>query len=190
MGRFKLFLIFILSIESVFAQGGVEKICVDYTLYPPNSYFSDIEHTFDPFIGEWKWTNGSQILIIELLKVSHHYSVVSEVYKDVMVGNYRFSTDGGATFTIDTFSTPFSQTGQLPYPLFGLCVEDAKINFSFYDVGYQKSRCNAIFENLGTTPPTLRLTLQNPKELVGVLDGQPPIPAGFSIPSDVILTKQ
>lgn len=169
----------------------VEKICVNnYSDFPENTYFSDIDNTFDPFIGTWQWTDGSQVLIIQLLKISHYYSAASEVYKDVMVGNYRFSTDGGATFTVDTFAVPFMQPGQLPYPLYGLCVEDNKINFGFYDVGNQKGFCHALFENLNTTPASLKLTLANPKERLWVMEGQPPIPAGFSIPSDVILTKQ
>lgn len=168
----------------------IEKICVNnYFDFPENTYFSDIDNTFDPFVGTWKWTDGSQVLIIQLTKVSNYYVANDKLYKDFMVGDYKFSQDGGISFTTNTIVTPFNVNPDL-HPMYGLCVEDDKLDFIFRDVAYNKKGCRAVFENLHTSPQTLRMILKNPQELMPRFEGQPPIPAGFSIPSDVILTKQ
>lgn len=176
---------------SLYSQNtSIEKICTHNTFdFPENTYFSDLDGTFHPFTGTWEYSSGNHVFRVVLSKLEHIYDPTYKQYEDVMVGNYSYSMDGGNTFVTNTMAGNVSSNPD-DYPMFALCVEDNKLDFIFRDVAYNKGGCRAIFENLNTSPQTLRMTLKNPQELMPRFEGQPPIPAGFSIPSDVILTKQ
>lgn len=184
----KLIIITLFSVSAYSQQ--ITKICdgVLENEVPQQSYFTDLDGTFDKFIGDWKWENGNQIVTFRLSKISHYFDSENHVYKDYMVGNYSYSIDGGQTYTVNTIS-PTTNPDREQNALYAPCSEPTKIEFTFYDVVLNKRGATAKFEFLGGSLTQLSMSLHNP-HIKGLLEGSESYSPNFSIPSELILTKQ
>lgn len=58
-------------------NGVTEDDAPDYT------YFKDVNNTFDKFVGTWKWTNGNEILIFKLSKITQKYFPETKMFEDL-----------------------------------------------------------------------------------------------------------
>lgn len=155
---------------------------------PAGTYLKDIDHTFDPFLGTWKYQNGNEILIIKLEKVEQHLDAEYGTYEDFIKGNYSYSTDGGATYVVNTILQNIGNNDPLINPLFSSGpITPSKINFLYIDVIYQKDAW-ATFTFQNNNYQQLHLKLDNISRGY-VYPETPPSPA-FSIPNNVVLTKQ
>lgn len=184
------FAILITSLNNLTAQTNIVdvssgEIVVDA---PSGTYIKDIYNTFAPFLGTWKYENGNEILIVKLEKVTKLYYPEYGNYKDFIKGNYSYTQDGGVTYVTNTIET-------------NIFVNDANIN-SFYspsprssellkgvfkDELYQKS-CDALFTFLSGSTTQMTIKLMN-RSRGYILPETPPNP-NFSIPNNVVLTKQ
>jgi len=162
-----------------------------------NCYLKDIGNKFAPFVGTWKWTQGSSELTIIIEKLEMVYKPHSNYYSDELVGKYRYVENGieitntlNYTVSVNTMwngaYVPFYDTGYY---------SDTEIRFSFND--YEKDK-------RGNAKMKLINVLNNPDGSISanqvqwnllekertIINGQPTIQPGFSVPTDVILTKQ
>ena len=154
----------------------------------PGTYFKDINHTFDPFLGTWKYQNGNEILIIKLEKVEMYYSSDYSVYEDFIKGNYSYSTDNGVTFVVNTIQQNLGNNNPDINPIYSCGPETPiKDRMPFHDIIYQKNAwANFTFQN--NNYQQLHLKLENKSGGV-VYPATPPNPA-FCIPNNVVLIKQ
>ena len=152
------------------------------------TYIKDINHTFDPYLGIWKYQNGNEIFIIKLEKVTKYYDADFKVYFDFIKGNYSYSTDGGITFLVNSILTNSNNNSPDDNPIYSS--DPAYFdnnNFSFKDILFNKS-CFATVKFISGS--TSQLEFQLSEWTRGYIIGEQPIPSGFSIPNNVILTKQ
>jgi hypothetical protein len=179
------FLTFSTSAQIVDVNSGVTVMDA-----PSGSYISDLNDTFTPFLGTWKYQNGNAILIVVLEKVTQHYYPEFGNYKDFIKGNYSYSTNGGLTYITNTIFTnlsvdnPNSNSFYSPGP--GSDNLD-ELDMSFKDAIYNKS-CDAIFKFV--TGSTTQMTMKLSNRFRGyILPETPPNP-DFSIPNNVTLIKE
>lgn len=175
--------------NSTSAQTTIVHIDSDtYYTAPSGTYLKDINNTFDPFLGIWRYQNGNEILIIKLEKVEMYYYSEYGTYEDFIKGNYSYSTDGGATFIVNTIQENLGNNNPDINPLYScgsaILSED---EMTFYDVIYQKNAwAKFTFQNNNFNQ--LHLKLKN-KGGGYILPATPPNPA-FCIPNNVVLIKQ
>ena len=154
----------------------------------PGTYFKDLNHTFDPFLGTWKYQNGNEILIFKLEKVEMYYSTEFSVYEDYIKGNYSYSTDGGATYVVNTILQNAGNNDPLINPLYSCGpIIPSSIYFRYTDLIYQKN-AYATFTFQNNNYQQLHLKLENKGGGV-IYPATPPNPA-FCIPNNVVLIKQ
>lgn len=179
----------------------IVDICSGETLFdlPGGSYRKDINNKLNKFNGTWVWTNGSDVVTFQLQKVINQYFTEYDAYGDYMIGNYKYTKNNGALEVVNTILTPskFNFAGNLLpqfHPMYAICPEnETSINFTFDDIILNKRDCEAIFEFLLGSTTQLKLTLKN-REGMGVLvnegDPMPVFNHGFTIPNEIVLTKQ
>lgn len=155
---------------------------------PAGTYLKDINHTFDPFLGTWKYQNGNEILIFKLEKVEMYLDTEYGTYYDFIKGNYSYSTDGGASYVVNTIVQNVGNNNPNINPLYsGGPNNPDKDIYTFRDVIYQKNAyANFTFQN--NNYQQLHLKLENKSGGV-VYPATPPNPA-FCIPNNVVLIKQ
>lgn len=182
--------ILVVSFNYSFSQTNIIDVSLGETVNnsPSGTYIKDINNTFAPFLGTWKYQNGNEILIIKLEKVTKYYYPQYGNYDDFIKGNYSYSTDGNLTYITNTIIS-------------NNLVDDPNVNslnssgphdssedsFSFIDEEYQKS-ADAKFTFLPNSTTQLTLKLSNISR--GYIYPEVAPNSGFSIPNNVILTKQ
>ena len=152
------------------------------------TYISDINNTFTPFLGIWKYQNGNEILVVVLEKVTQHYYPEFGSYDDFIKGNYSYSTNGGLTYSTNTILSNLSVDNPSSNSFFSPGPNSPEeLHMRFRDEIYNKS-CEALFNFLPGSTTQMTMKLSN----VGrgyILPETPPNP-NFSIPNNVVLTKQ
>ena len=155
---------------------------------PSGTYIKDIYNIFTPFIGVWKYQNGNEILIIKFEKVTKYYHTEYGNYQDFIKGNYSYTQDGGATFITNTIITnanindPNINSFYTPRPK-----TSSSLDMNFIDDVYEKS-CDALFTFL--TGSTTQMTMQLKNRSRGFILPEVAPNRNFSIPNNVVLTKQ
>ena len=169
-----------------------EKICgpVSVLEAPENTYFKDIDNTFANFIGTWQYTNGNEIVVFKLTKVTEKYRPHQRIFKDYIIGNYSYSTDGGATYIVNTITTPINEDPDAN-PMYASCIRDMnKISFGFRDVVLNKGFCRIYFEFLPGSLNQMQVTIKNTQGISGTFEGEPPFNPNFTLPTSMVVTRQ
>lgn len=188
MKKFIIISTILLFINNCFGQNIVELSQDTYYKAPSGTYLKDINHTFDPYIGTWKYQNGNQILIIKLEKVEMYYYSEYGTYEDFIKGNYSYSTDGGITYVVNTIQQNLGNNEPNINSMYSCGPDEPNLNiFTFKDVIYNK-RAWANFTFQSGNFNQIHLKLQN-KGGGYIYPATPPNPA-FCIPNNVILIKQ
>ena len=88
------------------AQNTNNTTNTDYTNLPNGCYLRDINNYLNPYVGEWKYVNGSTTLLIKLRKiVNYNNGTYSE---DMLIGEYQYVENGIEKInTLANFSTNF-----------------------------------------------------------------------------------
>ena len=78
------FALLIYSMSNIIAQTSIIQVGSGVTVMdaPSGTYIKDINNTFAPFIGTWKYENGNEILIVKFEKVTQYYYPEYGNYKD------------------------------------------------------------------------------------------------------------
>jgi len=158
------------------------------------NYIKDTEGVLNPFVGTWEWTNnGNTSFRVIITKVEHwNGGNARDYYVDKVLGGYRYIENG--TLVVDklTYATNFTSDpatwnafslilGGVSYP------ETNKLNISVYDEIKGKD-CHATItlqmNSNGIVQGHWKLQDKETSNYHGSVKQQ-----GFSIPTDVILTK-
>jgi hypothetical protein len=193
-------ILFVLFNYGINAQSIVD-ICSGESFYdlPSGSYIKDVDGQLDKFAGTWIWTNGNEEVTFKLQKVVHQYFSEYGTYEDYMIGDYKYTKNNGSLIVVNSGAPP-SQfilvDHLLPefHPMYANCPEsETIIDFIFTDIIVDNESCRAIFEFLPGSTTQIKLTQKN-REGMGIMinegDPIPVINQGFTIPNDIILTKQ
>ena len=156
----------------------------------PGTYYQDSIIT--NYAGTWKWTSGTDTFTIALVKKKwdlDKYSV------DVLSGGYRYVKNGVEVInTLNDVSIDINDDNSPVPSLMSLVRESNRMTFSFYDRlktvkdGHKNGHVNAVITPSGNTySMTWRLVgtglyYQGPND--------PPLPQGWTVPTNIILTKQ
>ena len=158
-----------------------------------NNYIKDTQGVLNPFVGTWEWSNGTTSFRVVLTKEEHwNGGNTDNYYTDKILGGYRYIENGNlivdkliytTNFTTDTstWSAFSSILGGVSYP------DTNILNISVSDVIKGKD-CRATMILQPNTNGNLQaiwsLFDQETSNYYGAIKQQ-----GFSIPTDVILTK-
>jgi hypothetical protein len=156
---------------------------------PQGTYLKDINNTFDIFLGTWKWQEGNKILIIKVEKVTQYYYPEYGTFQDFIKANYSYTVDNGNTYIVNTINQNLGNNNPEENAMYSSgSLTQSEIGFTFKDIVYNKERCSALFKFLPNTTSQVKLSLSN-DHFGYLLPDTPPNP-NFSIPNNVILTKQ
>ena len=187
-------ILFVLTIASCKAQTTYPLSNYDTKNLKNNNYIKDTEGVLNPFVGTWEWTNGSNTTFRVVLTKKEHWNAsgFNKFYSDEILGGYRYIENG--TLIVDrlTYTTDFTSDtstwaafssilGSVSYP------ETTKLKISIYDKLKSKS-CLAtmvmeVSQNGGLQAHWILFDHET-GNFSGATKQQ-----GFSIPTDVILTK-
>ena len=164
---------------------------------PSGTYIKDINNTFTPYLGTWKYQNGNEILIIKFEKVTKHYYPEYNNYKDFIKGNYSYTNSGGTSYITNTIVSNFNNNdpnansfysgGPSADGFYRTSPSVEILDCSFKDQLHQKS-ADALFSFVAGTTTQLQIKLIGHSR--GYIFPEVVPPSGFSIPHNVILTKQ
>lgn len=60
----------------------------------PRAYYKDLDHDFDRFVGTWVYTGNNVSLTIVLQKKVLIYNSTSDLYEDLLIGEYKYIENG------------------------------------------------------------------------------------------------
>lgn len=175
-GSEKIIIIIILGILSfkTFAQAP----------HPAGSYTQNAD--LDKFVGTWLWTSGSESVKIILQKQVIHYSDPLNYDEDRLVGWHLYIKNGVMQqSSMPNVGLQFSWDHPERVSLFGNTRTPDEVYFTkFWDYGKNK-KCDLYFAMVSGSTTQATWKLVNPRGMkVGNFD------FGFSLPTDLILTKQ
>ncbi len=174
---------------------GTVEICGDIQPdeAPVNTYFKDINNTFDKYVGTWKYENGNDIVIFEIVKVTQKYDPDYQIFEDYLIGNYSYSNDGGNTYVVNSIPSSISKNPD-HNAMFSTCQDnDTKIIFTFEEFIFNKGNnlCTTTFEFISDSLTEINVSIKNPDELMGMIgDNNEPFEYNFSVPTEMIVVKQ
>jgi len=157
-----------------------------------NNYIQDSEGVLNPFVGTWEWTDGLSNFRIVLTKENHWKAPNDNFYEDKIFGGYRYIENGNLIIDKLSYTTSFTSNpstwssfssilGGVSYP------ETNKLIISIYDAVKGKD-CHATItlqmNSNGIVQGHWKLQDKETSNYHGSVKQQ-----GFSIPTDVILTK-
>ena len=102
-----LFLIFIVNCK---AQTPTISLFGHHTTTVENAYYKDLNSDLDRFTGSWLYSNGSTSFKIVIDKKIMKYNTFSNIYEDLLIGEYRYVEDGVVKVnTLDLMTNPPSE---------------------------------------------------------------------------------
>ena len=175
----------------------------DYVNIPNNAYIKDVEGILNPFVGTWKWTDAStnsEFTVVFVKIEENNYSGINPYYEDKIFGGYKYVLNGVLIAEKLIFTTEFVPTDISTFNAFAPIssnIHSPFDNLSLFISDIVKNKlCFGSFEfiNPDTGPngqwlPTeARWKMWNRE--TWIINNQTPQPQiGFSIPTDIVLTK-
>ncbi|MBQ0770186.1 MAG: hypothetical protein KBT58_12930 [Bizionia sp.] len=160
-------------------------------------YLKDVENKLHPFVGIWEWTDGSNIFTVVIEKLELVYEPHTNTYSDFLIGKYKYVENG--VNIINTLDNEVNASnmwnGAVVSMWNGGYDTDVLSRFNFKDFGKQKRGDVKIIltEYLtdieGNIVPIKAQWSLKDKEKTPFTASDPST-YGFSVPTDVELTKQ
>ena len=163
-----------------------------------NNYIKDTNNDLNKFVGVWKWTsptNPSTYFEVHLIKVLNwkYPSDKFKYYRDVIFGNYKY-VENGIIVTNNLNRNNYNSTiyGQTP-----IIIADSRdsqfknLSIIMRDILKNDKLCKPELNiiNLTSVPLTANWTLIETGQIM-INPQRPAALAGFSIPTNIVLTKQ
>jgi hypothetical protein len=60
----------------------------------PSYYLKDVNNEFGKYVGEWKFDNGSSVIVLKLKKEELYQTSPETNYEDLLVGEYKYIENG------------------------------------------------------------------------------------------------
>jgi hypothetical protein len=162
--------------------------------FKAGDYFKDTENKYTPFIGTWKWVENNDQLIIVIEKIEKVYDNFDNTYADYLVGKYKYIKNN--IEVINTLNLVINRDNILvPGTVVPLMTRgydsDTYMSFGLNDILKNKS-CDASLEILmpDIDYPGTRAQFKLWDKEHWNIDGENPLPKGFTLPTNIILTKQ
>ncbi len=162
---------------------------------PNGAYVKDYNNKLEPFVGTWKWTDGTNELIIRFVKVEmYNASGTNPYHEDIIMGGYKFTQGSSVIVNTLTFNTTFNPNDISSFNNYAplichLAKPYNKLSIQFYDKTKNKS-CYASLELVDPlTLPNGQLTSSEAefklwnKENWNI-DGNNPIDQSFILPTN------
>ena len=156
----------------------------------PGTYYQD--NIIANYVGTWKWTSGTDTFTIALAKKKF---ALDEYSVDVLSGGYRYVKNGVEVVnTLSDVIIDINDDNSLVPSLMSIIREGNRMMFGFRDRlkidknGQKMGHVNSVISPSGNTyQMTWRLVgtglyYQGPDD--------PPLPQGWSVPTDMVLVKQ
>lgn len=169
---------------------------LDYSNYlKNNNYIKDTNGDLNKFVGTWKWThptNPNTYFEINFVKVENwNPNNKKKYFIDKIIGNYKFVENGiliSNTLNNNTYDLNSVNFPNMLSNCFAPYFKDLLINMT--DVVKNKS-CSADFKIIDINATTLTANWKLiSTDQIRVGENLPDVQPGFSIPTDIILTKQ
>ena len=150
----------------------------------------------DQFVGTWEWSSGGETFRIVISKhMLQRYSNPKE-YSDQIVGWHSYTKNNQVVESSTDKSKPIFLTWSDAHDnstlIGGVKVSDTEVWFNFHDLTKNK-RCKATIEMVAGKTDELRWTLEDKERANVIVDGvpsSPPVPEGFTVPTNLILKKK
>ena len=184
-----LLLLFFSKIHAQTNEINITDWCSNQTSETDGSlYLKDISNLYIPYIGIWKWTDGSKEFVITLIKQTkfHYNQGNDDFYRDRIVGYYVYMHD--ELDIINTTSDNLNDDYGVKVSFSLDCY--SQLSGTIYDVPKNKTY-SAWFEII--SPTQIRLKCKEREYHRPVKEGMPapaPVYVGNTFPLDMVLTKQ
>jgi hypothetical protein len=192
----------VLFISSCKAQTIVSLSTATSWDYGHNNYIQDTDGVLDPFIGTWRWTDtatSSEFTVVFVKKLMYNPENSNGYSVDKIMGGYKYIHNGVLIVDTTVFTTVFNSSSvatlanyapilssiSSPFESLSLNLDDrvkgkvCKGSFDF--INPQPHPSGGIFSNQA------RWKMWDREHWT--INGVNPLPIGFSIPTDVVLTK-
>ncbi|QRM89262.1 hypothetical protein FG167_08460 [Lacinutrix sp. WUR7] len=191
-----LIIVCILAVFSCKAQT-ISLTTVDYTNVPDNAYVKDIDGKLNPFIGTWKWIDGnSEFTVVFVKKEMYDAGGTSRIKQDKIIGGYKYIENGIEIVNTLNFTTDFDPNDISTFDNYAKII--TQIDNSFLELSF------GLFDKVKDKYCEGTLELIDPLVLNGNFVAttaqwkmwqretftETPSAQGFSIPTDIVLTKQ
>ena len=150
----------------------------------------------DQFVGTWEWSSGGETFRIVISKHTLQSSDNPQKFSDQIVGWHSYSKNNQVVESSTDKSRPIFLTWNDAHDnstlIGGVKVSDTKVWLYFDDISRNKSG-KATLEMVAGKTDELRWTLEEKDRAVVIVDGvpsSPPVPEGFTVPTNVILKKK
>ena len=150
----------------------------------------------DQFVGTWEWSSGGETFRIVISKHMLRKSTDPQGYTETIVGWHSYSKNNQVVESSTDKSKPIFLTWDNAHDnstlIGGIKVSNTKVWFYFHDLTKNK-RCKATIEMVAGKTDELRWTLEEKDRAVVIVDGvpsSPPVPEGFTVPTNLILKKK
>ena len=154
----------------------------------------------DQFVGTWEGSSGGETFRIVISK--HKLDMTDDEpdepkeYADKIVGWHSYTKNNQVVESSTDKSKPIFLTWENAHDnstlIGGIKVSDTKVWFNFHDLTKNK-RCKATIEMVAGKTDELRWTLEDKERANVIVDGvpsSPPVPEGFTVPTNLILKKK
>ena len=125
----------------------------------------------------------------KITKITKYYYSEYDVYKDILVCDYSYTTNNNSITVVNTITNPTTNLW-LGHPMYSSGEFGNKVNFTFYDVLLQKGWASAIFEISPNNINEMNVKLLNPNGTFGRLDSDPEYNFNFTLPTELTLIKE
>ena len=175
----------------------------DFQNIPDGAYVKDIDGKLNPYIGTWQYTDSNiEFTVVLVKKERYDRGGFNSTERDIILGGYKLVENGNVIVDLLNFTTDYvfsdpSTTTNYARIIGGVKKEGGfdSMSFNTTDVIYSKGAhgrfelINPLINSQGNFVANSAHWKLIPRENI-IINGNRPIPSdGFSIPSDVILTK-
>ena len=153
---------------------------------PYGLYVKDINGIFNQYLGNWTYQNGIEKITFTIKKITKQFLPKYSNYGDFIVADYKY-IDANGTVIIDTSLLSDNSNSIYDYKIYSPCPRNGVLDCSFKDVPLNKS-ASIIFSPVAGNPNQMSYRLVNYGQTV--VEGQPFVTDAFSIPNNIIVTKE
>jgi hypothetical protein len=191
-----LIITYILTIFSCKAQT-ISLTNVDYNNVPDNAYVKDIDGKLAPYIGTWKWVDGnSEFTVVFVKKEMYDASGTGRFKQDKLLGGYKYIENGIEIVNTLNFTTEFDPNDISTFNNYANIITNIYNSFDGLSMNLSdviKSKyCKGTLELIDPLVLNGNFVANTAQWKIWQREtfSETPSAQGFSIPTDIILTKQ
>ena len=195
-------ILLILFITSCKAQTIVSLSTATSWDYGHNNYVQDTDGVLNPFLGTWRWTDtstNSEFTVVFIKKEMHNPENMNDYKEDIIMGGYKYIHNGVLIIDCTVFTTSFNSAIPSSFTNYAPILSNISAPFESLSLNLSDKikgkACHGSFDFINPEPhPSGGIFSNQARWKIWdrehwTVNGVNPLPVGFSIPTDVILTK-